>query len=83
MVALREYYEPENKRKSTELERERMSGDLMELNDTELNYINFGDETDSDNTNRIENLCFKKACYFKQFSIVRTSESFSIRAILH
>ena len=22
----------------------------MELNDTELNYINFGDETDSDNT---------------------------------
>ena len=30
-----------------------MSGDLMELNDTELIYINFGDETDSDNTIRM------------------------------
>ena len=48
MIAPGEYYEPENKRKCTEPERERMSGDLMELNDTELNYINFGDETDSD-----------------------------------
>ena len=26
-----------------------MSGDLMELNDTELNHINFGDKTYSDN----------------------------------
>ena len=42
-------YEPENKRKCTEPERERMSGDLMELTDTDPNYINFGDETDSDN----------------------------------
>ena len=25
-----------------------MSDDLMELNDTELNYIHFGDETDLD-----------------------------------
>ena len=74
MVAPGECYEPENKQKCTEPERERMSGDLMELNDTELNYINFGDETDSDNTIRI---------YFKQFSIVRTSEGFSIRDILH
>ena len=40
-----------------------MNGDLMELNDTELNYINFGDETDSDNTTRMTNLYFKKA-YF-------------------
>ena len=32
------------------VERERMSGDLIELNDMELNYIHFGDETDSDNT---------------------------------
>ena len=32
-----------------------MSRDLMELNDTELNYINFGDETDSDNTIRMKN----------------------------
>ena len=63
MVALREYYEPENKRKSTELERERMSGDLMELNDTELNYVNFGDETGSDKTIQMKTLCFKKACF--------------------
>ena len=83
MVAPRECYELENKRKCTEQERERMSGDLMELNDTELNYINFGDETDSDNTNRMKTLCFKKVCFFKQFSIVRTSEIFSIRDILH
>ena len=48
MIAPEECYEPENKRKCTEPERERISGDLMELNDTELNYINFGDETDSD-----------------------------------
>ena len=26
-----------------------MSDDLMELNDTELNHINFGNKTDSDN----------------------------------
>ena len=83
MVAPRECYELENKRKCTEQERERMSSDLTELNDTELNYINFGDETDSDNTNRMKTLCFKKVCFFKQFSIVRTSESFSIRDILH
>ena len=56
MVAPRECYEPENKQKCTEPERERMSGDLMELNDTELNYINFGDETDSDNTIRMNDL---------------------------
>ena len=46
MVASAECYEPENKRKCTEPEMERVSGDLMELNDTELNYLNFGDETD-------------------------------------
>ena len=37
MVAPRECYEPEDKRKFTEPERERMSGDFMDLNDTELN----------------------------------------------
>ena len=63
MVAPGECYEPENKRKCTEPERERMSGDLMELNDTELNYVNFGDETDSDNTIQMKTLCFKKACF--------------------
>ena len=46
MVAPRECYEPENKRKYTEPERERMSGELMELNDTELNYLNFDDKAD-------------------------------------
>ena len=45
MVAPAEFYKPENKRKCTEPEMERMSGDLMELNDAELNYLNFGDET--------------------------------------
>ena len=37
MDAPRECYEPEDKRKFTEPERERMSGDFMDLNDTELN----------------------------------------------
>ena len=37
MAALREYCEPENKRKGTEPEWERTSDDLMELNDTKLN----------------------------------------------
>ena len=46
VTAPRECYDPENKQKSTEPERERMSNDLMELNDAELNYIFF--ETDSD-----------------------------------
>ena len=40
-------YELKNKRKVTELRRERMSDDFMELNDMELNFIYFGDETDS------------------------------------
>ena len=63
MVAPRECYKPENKQKCTEPERERMNGDLIELIDTELNYINFGDETNSDNTIRMKNLCFKKVCF--------------------
>ena len=40
-------YEIKNKRKCNELGRERMSDDFMELNYTKLNYIYFGDETDS------------------------------------
>ena len=72
MVAPGECYEPENKRKCTEPERERMSGELMELNDTELNYLNFGDKTDYNNMIPMKNLCFKKDCFIlKQFSIVR------------
>ena len=65
MVAPGECYEPENKLKCNEPEREKMSGDLMELNDTELNYINdeTKDETDSDNTIRMKTLCFKQACF--------------------
>ena len=47
MIAPEECYKPKNKRKCTE-PRWETSGDLMEVNDTELNYINFGDETDSD-----------------------------------
>ena len=47
MTAIGEYYVLEDRRKCTEPEQERMSGDLMELNDAELNNINFGDETDS------------------------------------
>ena len=49
MAATREYYKPENKPKCTESEMERMSDDLMELNDTELDHINLGDKADSDN----------------------------------
>ena len=41
-------YELKNKQKCNELGKERMSDDFMELNDMELNYIYFGDETDSD-----------------------------------
>ena len=57
-------YEPENKRKCTEPERERMSGDLMELTDTDPNYINFGDETDSDNMIRWRLCVLKKPALF-------------------
>ena len=63
-----------------------MSGDLMEVNDTELNYINFGDETDSDdagNDSDEDFVFWKSLFYFKQFSIVRTSEGFLVRYILH
>ena len=48
MAAPSEFYEPEDKRRCIEPEMERMSGNLMELNDKELNNINFGDEKDSD-----------------------------------
>ena len=55
MAAQGKCYEPENKWKCTETERERMTGELMGLNDTELHYINFGDETDSDNAGKESN----------------------------
>ena len=45
-------YELKNKWKCTELGRERMSNDFMELNDMELNYIYFSDETCSDDTSK-------------------------------
>ena len=45
-------YELKNKPKFTELGRERMSDDFMELNDVELNYIYFDDEADSDDTSK-------------------------------
>ena len=56
--------------------------DLIELNDTDLNYIFFGDETHSDNASNDSDEDFvlqKSIFYFEQFSIVRTSEGFSIR----
>ena len=58
----------------------------MELNDTELININFGDETDSDNASddSDEDIVLQKSLFYsKQFSTVRTSEGFSIRDILH
>ena len=76
---IRECCELENKRKCTEPERERMSGNLMELNDTDPNYINFGDETDSDNMIRMKTLCFKKACFILNslalFELLRVCQS--------
>ena len=47
MIAPGESWKPENKRICAEPERERMSGDLMGLNDLELDYINLGGETNS------------------------------------
>ena len=43
-------HEPEDKRKCTQPEMERMSGDVMELIDTELDNIGFSDETESDDS---------------------------------
>ena len=60
MVAPGECYEPENQWKFTEPEIGRIR---IELNDKKKNYINFGDETDSDKTIRMKTLCFKKACF--------------------
>ena len=53
MAAPWEYYEPGNKRKCIEPVRERIGNDLIELNDTELNYIYF--ETDSDDASNMSN----------------------------
>ena len=63
-----------------------MCDDIMELNDTELNYIYF--ETDSDDVsyNLDEDFMFYFIFYlfpFKQFSIVQTLQGFSIRGILY
>ena len=63
-----------------------MSDDLLELNDTELNYVNFGDKTDSNNASNGSNEDFvlqKSLFHFEPISIVRTAEDFSIRDILH
>ena len=68
-------YEIKNKRKCTELGRERMSNDLIELNDMDLNYIYFGDDTDSNDLVTILMKTFHcKKAYFKQLSTIRTSE---------
>ena len=46
-----------NKRKCTELGRERMSDDFVELNNVELNYIYFGDEADYDGASKNSKCC--------------------------
>ena len=66
--------------------RVRMSSDLMELNDAQLNYIYFGDEADSDDARNDsdEDLILRSILFFfEQFSIVQTSEDFSIRGIVY
>ena len=50
-----------------------MSDDLMELNDTERNYVDFGDKTDSNNASNDSNEDFvlrKSLFHFKLISIV-------------
>ena len=66
MAATWECYKPENKRKFTEPERERMCDDVLELNDMELNHVSFGDKTDSDNTSNDSDEDFfpKKPIFF-------------------
>ena len=66
--------------------RGRMSSDLMELNDAQLNYIYFGDEANSDDASNDsdEDLILRSILFFfEQFSIVQTSEDFSIRGIVY
>ena len=62
-----------------------MSDDLIELNDTERNYVDFGDKTDSNNASNDSNEDFvlrKSLFHFKLISIVWTFEDFSIGDIL-
>ena len=58
-------YEMKNKWKCTEVGRERMSDDFMELNDMELNYIYFGNKTDSNNAsnNLDEDVALQKSLF--------------------
>ena len=73
-----------NKRKCIELEREKMSDDLIKLNNAELNYTYLKRIQMALVTIRMKNLCYKKSLFnFKQLSIVRTSEGVSIRYILY
>ena len=85
IAAPREFYESENRRKCAELEWKRISNDSMELNDTELNYIYFGGETDSDDASNSSDEHFvllESLFYFNKLTIVRPSERFSVRDIL-
>ena len=59
-----------------------MSDNLMELNVRSLITYILKRIQLTLVTSRMKILCYKKA-YFKKFSIVRTSEGFSIRDILH
>ena len=68
MAAPRECYEPEKKRKCTEPNKERMNSELMELHDTELNYIYLGDETDLDDASNDsdEDFVLQKSLFYSK-----------------
>ena len=58
--------------------------EIMEINDTELNYIHFEkDSDDASNKSDEDVVLWKTLFYFKQFNIVWTSEDFLIRDILY
>ena len=61
-----------------------MSDVLMELNDIEFSYIDFETDSDDASIKSDEDLVvYKSLFYFKKFSVVWTSEGFSIRDILY
>ena len=62
-------YELKNKRKCNELGKERMNDDFMELNDMELNYMYFGDETSSDDTSKSTKCGFFFLVELKKFIV--------------
>ena len=58
--------------------------EIMEINNTELNYIHFEkDLDDASNKSDEDFVLWKTLFYFKQFNIVWNSEDFLIRDILY